>query len=86
MLIADATSRPKPMEMYENYEIEEQHENRSHHGHGLLMVVCCGVPLVLIVVLSILGIVGSWGYYALILLCPIIHFLLIRGMGAKHKG
>jgi Flp pilus assembly protein TadB len=74
------------MGIHENHEREEQHQGRFHHSHGLWMVICCSVPLVLIVLLSFLGILGAWGFYGLILLCPVIHFIVMRRMGAKHKG
>ncbi len=79
-------NEPKPIAIDKDHAREEQPQKRSHHNHGVLMVICCSVPLVLIVVLSFLGILGAWGYYGLILLCPVIHFFVMRKMGAKHKG
>jgi hypothetical protein len=40
-----------------------------------------------IVLLSLLGILGSWGFYALILLCPLLHLFFMRRMVSKdtHK-
>jgi hypothetical protein len=49
-------------------------------NHALAMILCCGIPIVGIMALSFLGILGSWGYYALILICPIGHLLMMRGM------
>ena len=49
-------------------------------NHALAMILCCGIPIVGIMALSSLGILGSWGYYALILICPIGHLLMMRGM------
>jgi cytochrome b6-f complex iron-sulfur subunit len=74
-----------PMGIHENHEREEQHQGGSHHSRGLWMVICCSVPLVLIVLLSFLGILGAWGFYGLILLCPVIHFIVMKRMGAKQK-
>ncbi len=39
-------------------------------NHMLAMVLCCALPLGLIVMVSATGILGSWGYYALMLLLP----------------
>ena len=49
-------------------------------NHALAMILCCGIPIVGILALSSLGILGSWGYYALILICPVGHLLMMRGM------
>jgi len=49
-------------------------------NHALAMILCCGIPIVGIMALSFFGILGSWGYYALILICPIGHLLMMRGM------
>jgi hypothetical protein len=40
-------------------------------NHALAMILCCGIPIVGIMALSFLGILGSWGYYALLLICPV---------------
>jgi len=54
-------------------------------NHGLAMIICCGIPIVGIMALSSMGLLGSWGYYALILLCPLGHILMIRGMHSHSK-
>ncbi len=54
-------------------------------NHALMMVLCCGVPIVGILALSSLGILGSWGYFALILLCPLGHILMMRGMHSRTE-
>ncbi len=46
----------------------------------LAMVLCCALPLTAIFALSFLGILGSWGFYALILICPLAHLWMMRGM------
>ncbi len=53
-------------------------------NHFLAMIVCCAVPLAAIAGLSLLGFLGSWGYYALILLCPLMHIVMMRGMVKSH--
>jgi len=54
-------------------------------NHALAMILCCGIPIVGIMALSSLGLLGSWGYYALILLCPLGHIFMMRGMHANSK-
>jgi hypothetical protein len=53
-------------------------------NHALAMVLCCGIPIVGILALSSLGVLGSWGYYALIMICPLGHVLMMRGMHSSH--
>jgi len=55
------------------------------NNHALAMILCCAIPLVGIMALSALGILGSWGYYALILLCPLGHIVMMRGMHSNSK-
>ena len=54
-------------------------------NHALAMILCCGIPIVGILALSSLGLLGSWGYYALILLCPLGHIFMMRGMHSNSK-
>ena len=54
-------------------------------NHALAMILCCGIPIVGILVLSSLGILGSWGYYALLVICPVGHLLMMRGMHSNSK-
>ena len=49
------------------------------------MILCCAIPLGLIMILSVSGHLGSWGYYALILLCPLMHVFMMRGHGSSHN-
>ena len=57
-------------------------------SYSFWMLLCCAIPLGGIVFLSFLGILGTWGLYALILLCPLLHFVFMRRMASKnlHKG
>lgn len=54
-------------------------------NHALAMILCCAIPIVGFLALSALGILGSWGYYALILICPIGHLWMMRGMHSDLK-
>jgi len=51
------------------------------------MILCCAIPLVGIMALSSMGLLGSWGYHALMLLYPLGHIFLMRGMmHSNSKG
>ncbi len=58
-----------------------------NHDHGLgskhlwIMVLCCLIPLAALVAIAFLGIpLNTVLYFGLILLCPVGHFLMMRGM------
>ena len=53
-------------------------------SHSWWMVLCCLIPLAAVAGLSFLGLIGVWGFYALILLCPLLHFIFIRRMASKE--
>lgn len=57
--------------------------------HFWLMLLCCLIPLVGIGVALIFGVsLGIWSIVALLLICPLSHILLMRGMGheSHHSG
>ena len=65
------------------------HDNSQGMGkHMLLMLVCCLVPLALILAVSVFGL--SLGAlqplvpFALALLCPLMMIFMMRGMGHDH--
>ncbi len=54
------------------------------HNHGLMMLVCCGVPLVLLVIaVYFFGLNKSYLLWFMILLCPIAHVFMMRD---AHSG
>ena len=57
------------------------HKTRKHHL--LVMIICCAIPMIGILALSWHGVLGSWGYFALILICPLGHVFMMRAM---HSG
>jgi hypothetical protein len=63
--------------------MEEQMQKPVWRGilrnHSLVMILCCAIPLILFLILSLNGSLGSWGYYAIFLLCPLLHVLMMRG-------
>lgn len=55
--------------------------------HMLLMILCCAIPLALIFVLPRLNVsIGGLGFFLIVLLCPLMHFLLMRGVHGNHAG
>jgi hypothetical protein len=54
------------------------HNKKFPQKHTWIMLICCLVPLFGIIALSSLGIIGSWGFWALILLCPILHLFMMK--------
>ena len=50
------------------------------------MVLCCAIPVIGILLLSWMGVLGSWGYIALILLCPLGHIFMMRSMHSTSKN
>lgn len=64
--------------------------NRSNTGsiHLLIMLACCLIPLALILAIGVFGItLGSLTPllpYAMVLLCPLMMFLMMRSMGQDH--
>jgi hypothetical protein len=53
-------------------------------SHTFWMFLCCAIPLGGIALLSFLGVLGAWGLYALILLCPLLHFVFMRRLASKN--
>lgn len=51
-----------------------------------LMIICCLIPVVLIVgLLSLFKGSGNYLFWVMILLCPLLHILMMRGHN-KHDG
>ena len=59
--------------------------NKIKQNHFLAMILCCAIPFIGILAFSALGVLGSWGYYALLLLCPLGHVVMMRGMHSGHQ-
>ncbi len=61
----------------------ERSEQKGMSKHALIMVLCCLIPLVVLGVLWAIGVSGSYLILGVILLCPLLHLFMMRGM---HKG
>jgi hypothetical protein len=53
--------------------------------HMVMMMVCCLAPLGLVLLLKQNGYDGSANYLVL-LMCPLMHFVMMRSMGKKAEG
>jgi len=70
---------------------EKNASNHSSHQmtgkHMLLMVLCCAIPLIGLAALGIFGVSNSYLLYGMILLCPLLHYFMMRDMhGTGHSG
>ena len=57
---------------------------KMKQNHLLAMVLCCAIPIIGIMALSATGILGSWAYVLVFLLCPLGHIFMMRGMHSSH--
>lgn len=58
----------------------------NHSRHMLIMLVCCLAPLAAFAALTIFRIpVSTLLTIGLVLLCPLGHFLMMRGMMGEHE-
>ena len=55
--------------------------------HAVIMVLCCLVPLVALVAISILRVPANTVIYVgIALVCPLMHLLVMRGMQHGPEG
>lgn len=56
--------------------------------HVLIMLACCLIPVAALTAVFVFKLpVNSVVYYGLILLCPVLHLVMMRGMmGHNHSG
>ena len=56
-------------------------------NHGLMMLVCCIAPLALVVAaVYFFGLSKRYLTWAILLLCPITHFFMMKDMHKGHEG
>lgn len=55
-------------------------------NHGLLMLICCVVPIILILIsVNFFGLSEVYLVWSLLLLCPLMHFFMMKDMQHTHR-
>ena len=55
------------------------------HNHSLMMLLCCVIPLVLLYGgVYFFGLSNSYLYWSILLLCPVMHFWMMKNMHKKQ--
>ncbi len=64
----------------------EGSEQKGMSKHTLIMVLCCLIPLAILGILWVAGVSGSYLILGVLLLCPLLHIVMMRGMrkGSEH--
>lgn len=55
-------------------------EQKGMSKHTLIMVLCCLIPIMILAVLWVIGVSWSYLIFGVLLLCPLLHLLMMRGM------
>jgi len=59
--------------------------NKIKKNHGLMMIICCIGPLLLVLAaVYFFGLSKSYLYWLVFLLCPITHFFMMKNMHKEH--
>ena len=63
-------------------------KQKAMSKHTLIMVLCCLIPLVILGILWVVGVSGSYLILGVLLLCPLLHIFMMRGMrkGSGESG
>lgn len=66
-------------------EADKQDFKGIRHNHGLIMLLCCLVPLILLIgAVYLFGLSNSYLYWFILLLCPAMHFWMMKDMIKKQ--
>lgn len=60
-------------------------QNETQMNHGLMMLICCLTPLIIAGILFYFG-YKSYAILAAMLLCPILHYLLMKVTPRNKKA
>lgn len=75
---------------YKSIGGESMSNNHDHKKHGLWMIICCLVPMVLLALLFSLNlqnsVVKAVAGGLLILVCPLAHILMMVFMKNEHNN
>ncbi len=56
------------------------------HNHGLMMIICCLVPLALLfAAVKYFGLSRSYLFLFILLLCPVMHYFIMKDMHKKSS-
>lgn len=75
-----------------DHQGEEQAKKKGLFSHGILMILCCAIPILLLLALPYLNIgsIGTQGILSagIFLLCPLMHIGMMAFMfkGKKDKN
>ena len=54
-------------------------------NHKILMLLCCLAPIAIIAALFVFGFGQSYLWFAVLLLCPIMHLFMTQDMHGKNN-
>ena len=60
-------------------------EHKMDNKHTLMMVLCCAIPIAAFAALWYFGLTDGYWVYAVMLLCPVLHGLMIHKMPEKSS-
>ena len=67
--------------------MEIETKKKSTLRHGLIMLLCCLIPIALLAIMWSLGVSKSYLFIGVILLCPMLHVIMMAGMkGGKGNN
>ena len=69
-------------------EIMKETLKKLSHNHALMMLICCGAPLLLLLAaVYLFGLSKNYLFWFALLLCPLMHYFMMKHMhGDKKEG